>query len=59
MNKTEVMLRKALKKIENLENRIGELEREIKPKIRREPVEITRDGDGKLLSSQFDNVGSL
>jgi hypothetical protein len=53
------MLRKALKKIDDLEKRISELEREIKPKIRKEPVEVTRDGDGKLLSKRFDNVGSL
>ena len=46
-------------KIDDLEKRITELEREIKPKIKRAPVEVTRDGDGKLLSSQFDNVGSL
>ena len=59
MNKTDTMLRRAVKKIDDLEKRISELEREIKPKIRREPVEVTRDGDGKLLSSQFDNVGSL
>ena len=59
MNRTEVMLRKSLKKIDDLEKRITELEREIKPKIKRASVEITRDGDGKLLSSQFDNVGSL
>jgi hypothetical protein len=59
MNKTDTMLRKALKKIDDLEKRISELEREIKPKIRREPVEVTRDGDGKLLSTRFDNVGSL
>ena len=59
MNKTDIMLRKALKKIDDLEKRITELEREIKPKIKRASVEITRDGDGKLLSSQFDNVGSL
>mgnify|MGYP001419811444 CR=1 FL=1 len=59
MNKTDTMLRRALKKIDDLEKRISELEREIKPKIRREPVEVTRDGDGKLLSTRFDNVGSL
>jgi hypothetical protein len=59
MNKTDTMLRKALKKIDDLEKRISELEREIKPKIRKEPVEVTRDGDGKLLSTRFDNVGSL
>jgi hypothetical protein len=59
MNKTDTMLRKALKKIDDLEKRISELEREIKPKIRKEPVEVTRDGDGKLLSKRFDNVGSL
>jgi hypothetical protein len=59
MNKTDIMLRKALKKIDDLEKRISELEREIKPKIRKEPVEVTRDGDGKLLSKRFDNVGSL
>lgn len=59
MNRTEVMLRKSLKKIDDLEKRITELEREIKPKIKRTSVEVTRDGDGKLLSSQFDNVGSL
>jgi len=53
------MLRKSLKKIDDLEKRITELEREIKPKIKRTSVEVTRDGDGKLLSSQFDNVGSL
>ena len=59
MNRTDTMLRRALKKIDDLEKRITELEREIKPKIRREPVEVTRDGDGKLLSTRFDNVGSL
>ena len=59
MNKTDIMLRKALKKIDDLEKRITELEREIKPKIKRASVEVTRDGDGKLLSLQFDNVGSL
>jgi len=59
MNRTDTMLRRALKKIDDLEKRISELEREIKPKIRREPVEVTRDGDGKLLSTRFDNVGSL
>jgi len=59
MKKTDILLRKALKKIDDLEKRITELEREIKPKIKRASVEITRDGDGKLLSSQFDNVGSL
>ena len=59
MNKIDTMLRKALKKIDDLEKRISELEREIKPKIRKEPVEVTRDGDGKLLSKRFDNVGSL
>ena len=59
MNKTDTMLRRALKKIDDLEKRISELEREIKPKIRKEPVEVTRDGDGKLLSKKFDNVGSL
>ena len=59
MKKTDILLRKALKKIDDLEKRITELEREIKPKIKRASVEITRDGDGKLLSSQFDNVGTL
>ena len=59
MNRTDTMLRRALKKIDDLEKRITELEREIKPKIKRVSVEVTRDGDGKLLSSQFDNVGSL
>ena len=59
MKKTDILLRKALKKIDDLEKRITELEREIKPKIKRASVEVTRDGDGKLLSSQFDNVGSL
>lgn len=59
MKKTDILLRKALKKIDDLEKRITELEREIKPKIKRASAEITRDGDGKLLSSQFDNVGSL
>ena len=44
MSRTEIMLRKALKKINELEKRIEKLE---PPK--REPVEVTRDGDGKLL----------
>ena len=44
MNRTEVMLRKALKKIDMLEKRIEKLE---PPK--RESVEVTRDGDGRLL----------
>ena len=44
MNRTDVLLRKALKKIDMLEERIEKLE---SPK--RESVEVTRDGDGKLL----------
>ena len=44
MNRTDVLLRKALKKIDMLEKRIEKLE---PPK--RYPEEITRDGDGKLL----------
>ena len=44
MNRTDVLLRKALKKIDMLEKRIEKLEL---PK--RYSKEVTRDGDGKLL----------
>jgi len=55
MNRTDVLLRKALKKIDMLENRCNEMEKKLGMigdythlSLDR-PEEITRDADGRLL----------
>ena len=65
MDRTDMMLRKALKKIDKLENRCNEMEKKLGmigdyTHLSLDRVdEVKYDGDGKLLSTQFDNVGTL
>tara|TARA_X000001036_G_scaffold197810_1_gene186205 strand:- start:681 stop:878 length:198 start_codon:yes stop_codon:yes gene_type:complete len=65
MKKTDMLLRKALKKIDMLENKIVEIEKKLGmigdyTHLSLDRVdEVKYDGDGKLLSTQFDNVGTL